>query len=82
MRPEHLQASPAGAEPGAPARVQVVEHLGDITYLYLSAPCASETLTVKASPDNPLRSGDATRLAFPADRCYLFDERGGALPQL
>ena len=82
VRPEHLLASPVEAANAAPGRVQVVEHLGDITYLYISAPCSTETLTVKASPENPLRSGDGTHLSFPADRCYLFDERGRALPSL
>jgi len=83
IRPEHLLAS-AEASPGsdpAPGKVQVAEHLGDITYLYLTAPSAEETLTIKANPENPLNTGDAAYLTFPAGHCYLFDPAGKALAQ-
>jgi len=79
IRPEHLVAS---AEPGpasTPAQVQVAEHLGDITYLYLQAPCATDTLTVKATPENPLSTGHAAHLSFPSGLCYLFDAAGQTL---
>ena len=80
IRPEHLQASaPSAGE--APARIQLAEHLGDTTYLYLQSPCAPETLTVKTHPDNPLRTGDPARLGFPPESCYLFDPAGRTLPQ-
>jgi multiple sugar transport system ATP-binding protein len=78
IRPENLET--VAGEAGAEAQVQVAEHLGDVIYLYLTAPSATETLTIKARPDNPLRAGDKTRLSFPAESCHLFDERGQTLP--
>jgi len=81
IRPENLLASPAQMANSAPGRIQVAEHLGDIIYLYITAPSCPETLTVKAAPDNPLKTGDQAYLAFPADHCYLFDAGGKTLPQ-
>ena len=81
VRPENLQASLASVEHSAPARIQVAEHLGDITYLYVTAPCATETLTIKALPDNNFRAGNDTFLSFPAEHCYLFHETGRTLAQ-
>jgi len=81
IRPEHLLASLTAEGDAAPGLVQVAEHLGDITYLYIQAPSATETLTVKAVPENPLRTGDATRLTFPAEHCYLFGPDGRTLPR-
>ena len=80
IRPEHLLAH--GEDPGQAlaGRVQVAEHLGDITYLYLHPAGGTEALTVKTHPDNPLRSGDEAFLSFPAQHCYLFDPSGRTLP--
>ena len=38
-------------------------------------------MTVKTLPENPLRTGDNTRLAFPAKHCHLFDPTGLSLPR-
>ena len=81
IRPEHLAAALTAEGDAAPGRIQVAEHLGDITYLYVQAPSATETLTVKALPENPLKTGDATRLTFPAEHCYLFGPDGRTLPR-
>jgi multiple sugar transport system ATP-binding protein len=81
IRPEHLVASAVPGADSAPARVQVAEHLGDITYLYLEAPCALETLTVKATLEDSLGTGQAAHLSFPPGRCHLFDPSGRTLPQ-
>ncbi|WP_306601699.1 ABC transporter ATP-binding protein [Geothrix sp. 21YS21S-2] len=81
IRPEHLLASKQGVEGAAPAHIQLAEHLGDITYLYVVAPSCPETLTVKSDPDNPLTTGDSAFLTFPAEHCYLFDASGKVLPK-
>jgi multiple sugar transport system ATP-binding protein len=79
IRPEHIDATPAPADGSVPGRVLVAEHLGDTTFLYLEMAGLSGSLTVKANPDNPLHSGDAAYLGFPADRCFLFDSQGRTL---
>jgi multiple sugar transport system ATP-binding protein len=81
IRPESLLASPTPVDNSAPGKVQVAEHLGDITYLYVTAPCCPETLTIKASPENPLHAGNDVHLSLPRSLCYLFDENGKTLPQ-
>jgi len=80
IRPEHIVATPAQAEGSVPARVQVAEHLGDTTFLYVELAGVSGSLTVKANPDNPLCNGDAAHLVFPPNCCFLFDPQGRTLP--
>jgi len=79
IRPEHIDAAPAGS--GIAATVQVAEHLGDTTYLYLALPGSAVPLVVRAEPDNPLQTGQTAQLTLPAQRCYLFDGEGKALPR-
>ncbi len=87
IRPEHLGAARADATSADAARaastfVRVAEHLGDTVFLYLDSPGSKEPLTVKASAENPLEAGDPARLAFPADRCYLFGPDERTLPRI
>jgi len=82
IRPEHIQAAPAGSDHPVHAKVQVAEHLGDITFLYAVVAGATENLTIKAHPDNPLRTGDDAVLHFPPQRCFLFDHQGRTLSAL
>ena len=80
IRPEHLLAQPSAETGSLAAQVQVAEHLGDTTFLYLGAAGAAEPLTVKAHPDNPLTTGSQAHLVFPPRHCYLFDATGRTLP--
>ncbi len=79
IRPEHIEAASAGN--GIAATVQVAEHLGDTTYLYLALPGSAAPLVVRAEPENPLQTGHTAQLTLPAQRCYLFDGEGKALPR-
>ncbi len=81
IRPEHLVAATEPGPETAAGRIQVAEHLGDITYFYVDAPCCPETLTVKANPDNPLATGSSAFIAFPAEHGYLFGQDGRTLPR-
>jgi multiple sugar transport system ATP-binding protein len=80
IRPENILAGKAELENAVQGRVQVAEHLGDTTFLYVEVAGSTENLTVKAASDNPLNTGDQARLRFPAQRCYLFDSQGRTLP--
>jgi multiple sugar transport system ATP-binding protein len=82
VRPEHIHAGPEGADHMVSAKIQVAEHLGDITFLYAEVAGAPENLTIKAHPDNPLRTGDGAWLRFPSERCFLFGSQGQTLPTL
>ena len=82
IRPERLVAEPAAAEGSTPTTVIVSEHLGDTVFLYVQAPGGQGQLTVKAAPETPLRSGDATHLRFPAKHGHLFGPDGRAFTRL
>ena len=80
IRPEHVQASAAPAFNALKAHVQVAEHLGDTIYLHLLMSGATDNLTVRTDPENPLDTGDTAYLALPPKRCYLFTPQGRTLP--
>jgi multiple sugar transport system ATP-binding protein len=82
IRPERLRAETEAGEGTARARVIVAEHLGDTVFLYVQSPGGTGQLTVKAQPENPLRTGDETHLRFPAKHCQLFGPDDRALPRL
>jgi len=81
IRPEHVVASRSTREGAIAGRVQVAEHLGDTTFLYIDTLGIREPLTVKSPPENPLQAGEEAHLGFPANRCFLFDPEGRTLAQ-
>ncbi|HET7796013.1 MAG TPA: sn-glycerol-3-phosphate ABC transporter ATP-binding protein UgpC [Rhizobacter sp.] len=80
IRPEHVAADGQQTEGAVKAFVQLAEHLGDTTYLHLTAGDSPEPLTVRTAPDNVLNTGDTAWLHLPRERCFLFDEQGHTLP--
>ena len=82
IRPERLLAETAAGEGTAKTTVIVAEHLGDTVFLYVQSPGGTGQLTVKAQPENPLRTGDETHLRFPAKHCLLFGPDDRTLPRL
>ena len=82
IRPERLLAETAAGEGTAKTKVIVAEHLGDTVFLYVQSPGSTGQLTVKAQPENPLRTGDETHLRFPAKHCLLFGPDDRTLPRL
>ncbi len=82
IRPEHILADGSEADHVVRGHVQVAEHLGDTTFLYVRVAGAEENLTVKASPDNTLGMDDIAQLHFPPHRSFLFDCQGRTLPAI
>jgi ABC-type sugar transport system ATPase subunit len=80
LRPEHLVE---GGEGEAPFRgtVEVAEHLGESTYLYVHG-AGDESVLMKASGDTVTGAGDALESGVSGSACYLFDRDGQALPRL
>ncbi len=76
FRPEHVAASASPQGQGFTGRVRVAEHLGDITFLYVSVPGSAHDLVIRADADNPLQVGETAHLGVPAGRGYLFDATG------
>ncbi|GAA5784158.1 ABC transporter ATP-binding protein [Chitiniphilus shinanonensis] len=80
IRPEHLSVV-AGPQPGAiAARVDLVEHLGDVLLGYVEIDGIDQIVTVKLQHELPL--GATVYLLCDANACHLFDADGHALPLL
>jgi len=82
VRPEHLEAVRTADANSLQGSVQLAEHLGDTTHLYLDLAGANGPVVARTTPDNPLAAGDTAHLVVPAARCHLFDSDGLALPPL
>ncbi|MBF2758856.1 MAG: sn-glycerol-3-phosphate ABC transporter ATP-binding protein UgpC, partial [Ectothiorhodospiraceae bacterium AqS1] len=74
LRPQHLKAA---ADENSPLKLDITEHLGGVTYDYLSAP-TGERVVVESPGDEDFRSGARLRLDFDAKDALLFDTASGA----
>jgi multiple sugar transport system ATP-binding protein len=81
IRPEHIVARPEPGENAVRSHVQLAEHLGDTVYLHATPTGATENVTVRTEPENPIDTGDVAWLSLPPKRCYLFTEQGKTLPR-
>jgi len=80
VRPEHLLAG--DTENALQTQVTFVESLGSMTYAYCSHPALDEVLTCALPGNRRVDAEQALSLGVPADKTYLFDANGGALPRL
>ena len=80
VRPEHVGAHAEPTENAIQVHVQLAEHLGDTIYLHALPSGATEAMTVRTEPENPLDTGDMAWLSLPPRRSFLFDEQGRTLP--
>jgi len=72
VRPAALHIAPTGL----PARVDLLEDLGDTTIVDLDV--AGHLVKLRADHRPNVREGDAVHIAFPSDACHLFDGQTGA----
>lgn len=78
-RPEHLSLSRTNASlHDIPVQVHAVEHLGDISYIYITVGGVVEPLVVRADPENDWTSGQQAYLSITPTRLHLFDADGKA----
>jgi hypothetical protein len=54
----------------------VVEHLGDITYLYVETSRYATPLMMRVPADAPYCVGEDIKLTLPRGQCYVFDQNG------
>jgi ABC-type sugar transport system ATPase subunit len=71
VRPGAVALAPAGL----PARVELVESLGDMTIVDVSAGGHAIKLRTPVRP--PVREGDAVHVAFSPNAIHLFDASTG-----
>jgi multiple sugar transport system ATP-binding protein len=82
IRPEHLSLTTPGPE-ALPVQVELVEALGNETYLSLTCPSPglteqSQLLNARIEPDQVVRVGDSLSLAVQREKVHLFDPSTGA----
>ena len=75
IRPEHLSVS-VPAPKNLPVQVELVEALGNDTYLTVSLAEASP-LQVRTAPDQLVQMGDQLWLSMVVDKIHLFDPQTG-----
>ncbi|GAA5183498.1 sn-glycerol-3-phosphate ABC transporter ATP-binding protein UgpC [Niveibacterium umoris] len=75
VRPEHIDIARAGE--GIPARIDLLEHLGDTTIVYAEIAGTNHIVTVKATGTLPdLRSGSQIALQPQGAHCHVFADDG------
>lgn len=75
IRPEHIEIARTDDHNSISTTVDVVEPLGDITYVY--APIGDQTITATAYGDIEFQSGDSVNILFPQDKIHIFDRETG-----
>ncbi|MEM9908121.1 MAG: sn-glycerol-3-phosphate ABC transporter ATP-binding protein UgpC, partial [Cyanobacteria bacterium P01_D01_bin.44] len=78
IRPEALRID--ANNPTLMGEVLVVEHLGDVTYLYVKV-AGGDTLIVETEGDRPVAVGDRVPIYIDGDLCHLFDADDNAIPK-
>ena len=80
IRPEHtVLLDDPRADNKITGTVQVAEHLGAETFVYMDV--GGKDFTVKVRPETPAAMGSQFDIGVPADACYLFDAKGLAFPR-
>ncbi|MEC5215254.1 multiple sugar transport system ATP-binding protein [Actimicrobium sp. GrIS 1.19] len=75
-RPEHITL---GDNPGGvPVEVHAVEHLGDVSYIYVTVAGSDVPLVVRSAPDREWEIGQKTALTIAPGWLHVFDEDGRA----
>jgi multiple sugar transport system ATP-binding protein len=80
IRPEHtVMLDSPRADNKITGTVQVAEHLGSESFVYMDV--GGKDFTVKVRPETPADMGSQFDIGVPADACYLFDAEGHAFPR-
>ncbi|WP_148714863.1 ABC transporter ATP-binding protein [Chitinolyticbacter meiyuanensis] len=83
IRPEHIQLATDADANAIPARVDLIEHLGDHVLAYIEIPGINEIISVKLPGNSTtLKYGDAIKVVFPESECMLFDAEGLAFKRV
>ena len=81
IRPEHLRVDVA-ARQNIPVKVDLVEALGNETYLAVRLTDNSDAMQVRVEPDRQVKLGEALFLAIAPEKIHLFDVETGAALRL
>ncbi len=80
VRPENLMLANGGAQPLFHGRIDIIEHLGELSLLYVD--CGyGEPIVAKLEGYVELKRGAEVALAAPAEVLHVFDDKGHAFPR-
>ncbi|WCN08690.1 ABC transporter ATP-binding protein [Marinomonas mediterranea] len=79
LRPEHFNSQ--CEDNILVGQVSLVEHLGEVSYLYMDLNGEGELVT-KVDGDNDHRAGDELSFGIDPRKVYVFDEQGAALDRV
>jgi len=75
IRPEHVGIASAGASnSNLPGTIQIVEHLGNATIMYVDTPAG--TIVVQDDGDYKGKAGENVGIIFDPTRCHVFASNG------
>ena len=80
VRPEHIDMDVKAGDSALAGKVQVVEHLGDTTYVYLEVPGCEVPFIVRAPGSRDVKVGENIVVGLPQNHGYAFDADGHACP--
>jgi multiple sugar transport system ATP-binding protein len=75
IRPEHIRMASPGDENAITTDVQVVEPMGDESYVYFAI--GADTYTASVDGDVQVTAGDTLKVVFPEEKVHLFDRSTG-----
>jgi multiple sugar transport system ATP-binding protein len=81
IRPEHIRIS-RGGDASVRGEVQLVEHLGEGSFVYLKTSVVDHNLVIKEEGDSVAQNGQDLGAVFPPESCHLFDAEEQAYPRL
>jgi ABC-type sugar transport system ATPase subunit len=81
VRPEDLEVNATVGNQLFKGRVDIVEHLGELTLLYVDYGNATDPMVVKLDGNVPIKRGEEVMLTAPIGTLHVFDENGIAFPR-
>lgn len=75
IRPEHLRVEALPQKDSIPARIELIEELGDIRLIHLVTE-AEEKIVAKLPAKTPHREGESVHVAWAREHLHLFDLKG------
>ena len=79
VRPENLNVT-TGDDAIFRGRIDIVEHLGELTLLYVD--CGyDQPIVAKLDGSVPIKRGEQVGLTAPAEKLHIFDDQGIAFPR-